>query len=130
MIQFKKTLLPILLTGIWINVSGTIRWIFLVKSYWVEYYRKLDLIFPTESINGVTWVIWGFIIAIFIFIISRKFNLVQTTLITWFLVFVMQWVVLWNIAMFPVNTLWTIIPLSFIEVFIGALICKRTSPVN
>jgi hypothetical protein len=127
--HFKKTILPILLAGIWINVSVTIRWIFLVKSHMIEYYQNFNLVFPNEPINGVIWVIWGFLVAVFIFIISRKFNLVQTIIISWFLVFVMQWIVLWNIAMFPIKTLWIVIPLSLVEVFIGALICKRISPV-
>jgi hypothetical protein len=126
--QFNKTILPILLTGIWINVSETIRWIFLVKSQWIEHYQKMNLVFPTEPVNGMTWMIWGFLLAISIFIISRKFNLIQTTLISWFLAFIMLWMVLWNIAVFPINIIWIVVPLSLLEVFVGTLICRKISP--
>jgi len=128
MILFNKTILPIILTGIWINVSESLRWIFLVKSHWIEHYEKLSLDFPTEPINGITWMIWGFLLAISIFIISRKFNLIQTTLISWLLAFVMLWVVLWNIDIFPIRILWIVVPLSLFELFVGALICKKISP--
>jgi len=121
----KKTILPILLTGIWVNVSETVRWELLVKSYWIEHYQNMNLVFPSALMNGITWMIWGFLLAISIFYISRKFNLIQTTLLSWFMAFVMLWVVLWNIDVFPVPILFIVVPLSLLEVFIAALICKK-----
>ena len=121
----KKTFLPILTAGIWIILSEAVRWEFLIKVYWIEYYQNLNLVFPNEPINGITWLIWGFLFAIVVFILSKKFNLLQTTLISWFIVFVMLWVVLWNIDMLPGGILWFVVPLSLFEAFIAALICKR-----
>ena len=125
MSQFRKSILPILLTGIWINVSETVRWELLVKSYWIEHYQDMNLVFPSALMNGITWMIWGFFLAFSIFIISKKFNLIQTTLLSWFMVFVMLWVVLWNINVFPVTILFIVVPLSWIEVFVATWICKK-----
>lgn len=125
MVYFKKTIFPILLVGIWINISETIRWLFLIESYWIEHYQKMHLVFPNEPVNAIIWMIWGFLFAIIIFVLSKKFNLLQTALISWLAVFVMLWVVLWNINVLPVKILWYVIPLSFFEAYIGALICKK-----
>lgn len=122
--SFKTIVLPIFLTGIWINISETIRWIFLIEDYWIEYYDKLDLIFPNEPINTIIWVIWGFLFATIIFALSKKFNLLITTILSWFAVFVMMWLVVWNVGVLPVEMLWYNVPLSLFETFIGAIICK------
>jgi hypothetical protein len=121
----KETILPILLTGIWINLSETIRWVFLIKSYWLENYEKLGLVYSEKPINLMMWMIWGFLLATIIFLLSKKFTVLHTTLLSWFSVFVMMWVVVWNIGVLPIDMLWINIPLSFIEIYIGALICKR-----
>ncbi len=122
---FKKTILPILLTGIWINISATIRWELLIKSYWVEQYENLGLVFPNELINGITWMIWGFLFATIIFVLSKKFGTIQTALLSWFAVFVMMWIVVWNINILPTGMLWVNAPLGLFEAFVGTLICKR-----
>ena len=127
MSYFKKTIAPILLTGIWINIFETLRWEFLVKSYWLEHYEKLDMIFPTEMTNNFIWMTWGFMFAITIFLLSRKFTLIQTTIFSWFVAFVMLWTVIWNIGMLPVAMLWILAPLTLFEAFIGARICKKLS---
>jgi hypothetical protein len=124
----KKTVLPIILTGIWINISEIVRWELVIKSHWVNHYQSMNLVFPTEPVNGIIWLIWGFLFAIIVFILSKKFNLLQTTLFSWFVVFVMLWVVLWNINILPRVILWIVVPLSLMEAFISALICKRLSP--
>ena len=121
----KKTIFPILLVGIWINISETIRWIFLIESLWIEYYQKMGLVFPNESANAIIWVIWGFIFAIILYILSKRFNPVQTALISWLVVFVMLWIVLWNINILPIKILGYVVPLSLFEAYIGALIYKK-----
>jgi hypothetical protein len=123
----KKTFVPILLVGIWINVSETVRWLLIIESYWAEYYKSLDLVFPADPINSIVWMLWGFILASIIFILSKKFKPLQTAFISWLAVFVILWIVLWNIDMLPINILWYNIPLSFIEIYIGVLICNKVS---
>lgn len=121
----KKIILPILFTGIWINFSETLRWIFLAESYWIEHYQQLGIVFPTGPVRGVIWMIWGFMFATTIFILSRKFTLLQTTIFSWSVVFVMLWVVLGNVNMLPAGMLWIVAPLSLLEAYVGAWICKR-----
>ena len=113
--------------GIWINISETVRWLFLIESYWIEYYQKMHLVFPNDPVNAIIWMIWGFLFAIVIFVLSKKFNPLQTALISWLAVFVMLWIVLWNINVLPVKILWYVVPLSFFEAYIGVLICKKFS---
>jgi len=122
---FKQVVIPILITGIWINISETIRWIFLIEPYWVEQYEKLNITFPNEKINMIVWMIWGFLFAITIFILSKKYSLFQTTIFSWFVAFVMMWVIVWNIGILPTGMLWFNVPLSLLETFIGTYICKR-----
>ena len=123
--NFKKTIVPILLTGIWINIFETARWLLLIEDYWIEYYENLNLSFPVGPINGFIWLGWGFCFATIIFVLSKKFSLLQTTLLSWFAIFVMLWIVLFNINILPITILWIVIPMSLFETFIGALICKK-----
>ena len=126
----KKIILPILITGIWINISETVRWMFFVESYWLEKYQILNLTFPNETINMIAWMLWGFFHATVIFILSKRYNLLQTTVLSWFVAFVMMWVIVWNIGVLPTGMLWFNIPLSLLETFIGAYICIRYFKVS
>jgi len=122
---FKQIILPILIIGIWINISETIRWIFLVEPYWIEQYQKLNITFPDEPVNMIVWMIWGFCFATAMYILSKKFNLFQTTIFSWFGAFVMMWLIVWNVGVLPTGMLWFNIPLSLLETFIGAFICTK-----
>jgi len=123
----KNTVLPIFIAGIWINISELIRNEILIKSYWIEHYQSLNLIFPSEPINGIIWIIWGFFLAITIFILLKKYNTLQTILLSWFIAFCMMWLVIWNLNILPQGILWIAVPLSLLEISIGTLICKRLS---
>ena len=122
---FKKTILPILLIGIWINISITIGWMLILESYWVEKYQSLNLVFPTGLTNNITWMIWGFMLATVIFILSKKFTVLQTTILSWFVAFVMMWVTVWNIGVLPTGMLLFNIPNTLFITFIGAVISKK-----
>jgi hypothetical protein len=124
---FKKTIIPILLVGAWINISETVRWLLIIESHWIEYYKNLNLVFPNEPVNAIVWMIWGFLFGAIIFVLSKKFKPLQTALISWITIFVMLWIVLWNIDILPMSILWYNIPLSFIEAYIGVLICNKVS---
>ena len=125
MSHLKKTILPMLLTGIWINTSITIGWILILESYWIDKYQSLNLVFPTGLINNIAWMIWGFMLAIIIFIISKKFSPVQTTFLAWFVSFIMPWTMIWTIGVLPTGMLLFNIPNTLFVTYIGALICKR-----
>jgi hypothetical protein len=114
--------LSILLATIWISLSEFLRNEILFKSYWVNHYQSMGLVFPSEPVNGALWGVWSLLFAIAIFIISRKFTLGQTTFLSWFVAFVLMWVVLGNMNVLPFDLLRYAIPLSLLEAFIGAWI--------
>jgi hypothetical protein len=118
----KKTVLPILLATIWISISEFVRNEFIVKSYWTNHYEKLGLVFPSEPINGAVWGIWSLCFAIAIFLIAKKFTLLQTTLLSWFVGFVLMWIVIWNMHVLPIGILLFAVPLSLLEAFLASLI--------
>jgi hypothetical protein len=97
------------------------------KSYWTEHYKNLGLVFPSEPLNGAVWGLWSMLFAIAIFVISKKFSLLQTTLLSWFVAFVLMWVVIWNMNVLPSGLLYIAAPLSLFETFLASLIIKRLS---
>ncbi len=76
---FKRIILPILLATIWISISEFVRNELLLKSNWINHYKSLGLIFPSETLNGVVWGLWSLLFAIAIYMISKKFSLLKTT---------------------------------------------------
>ena len=124
----SRRIIAVILTGIWVNVSEFFRNEILLKKYWVDHYQSLGMTFPSEPKNGMIWVAWGFLFAIAIYVISRKFNLIQTTLLSWFMAFVLMWVVTWNLNVLPSAILIYAVPLSLLEAFIGSYICIKMSP--
>jgi hypothetical protein len=123
----KKTIVPILLATVWISISEFVRNELLVKSYWTGHYKKLGLVFPSEPINGALWGLWSLLFAVAIFIISRKFSLIQSTLLSWFVGFVLMWVVIGNLGVLPNGLLYIAVPLSLLEAFLATVIIVKMS---
>jgi len=121
----RNIILPVLLAAVWISISEFVRNEFLVKSFWTDHYKTLGLIFPSAPVNGALWGLWSLLFAVAIFIIARRFTLVQTTFLSWFVAFVMMWVVIGNLDVLPYGLLLFGIPLSILESFIAALIIKK-----
>ena len=121
----KKNLIAILAATLWISISEFARNQFIVQSFWTKHYESLGLTFPAKPVNGAVWGLWSLLFAIFIFILSRKFNLFQTTLISWLAGFLMMWVVIGNMGVLPFGLLPAAIPLSLLEAFLAALIIKK-----
>ena len=124
----SRNIIAIILTGIWVNASEFFRNEVLLKKNWIDHYRSLGMTFPSVPQNGMIWVAWGFLFAIAIYIISRKFDLIKTTLISWFMAFVLMWIVTWNLNVLPSAILIYAVPLSLLEAFIGSYICIKMSP--
>jgi hypothetical protein len=125
-----RSIMAIILMGIWVNASEFLRNQVLLKTYWVQHYQSLGMTFPAESKNGLMWIAWGFLFAMAIYLISRKFNLIHTTLISWFVAFVLMWIVTWNLNVLPIAILIYAVPLSLLEAFIGSYICIKISYNN
>ena len=122
---FRKTLVPVFMSGLWISFSEFVRNELLFKSFWVEHYRGLGLNFPSAPINNGLWGIWSFAFAATIFIISKKFSLAHTTLIAWLAGFGLMWIVTGNMGVLPFKILYAAVPLSLLETFVAAWICRR-----
>ncbi len=122
-----KTALPIFLATVWISISEFVRNEFFVKHYWTEHYEGLGLVFPSEPINGAVWGLWSLLFAITIYIISRRFSILETTFLSWFGGFVLMWVVVWNMSVFPARILLIAGPLSVLEAFLASLIIVKLS---
>jgi len=128
MMKFLRAyILPIALATLWISVSEFVRNEFLLKQIWMSHYENLGLTFPDAPINGAMWGIWSLLFAIAVFIISKKFSLLQSTFISWLLAFVMMWVVIGNLEVLPYGILPCAIPLSLLESFIAAFITRKVS---
>lgn len=126
----KKSILILTLTTIWISISEFLRNTFLLHKYWNEHYQKLGLTFPEQPVNGAVWGLWSLCFAIVIFIIAQKFNLLQTILLSWFIGFVLMWLVIGNMGMLPFGILFYAVPLSFFEVFLASFIIHKFSKAN
>jgi hypothetical protein len=123
--MLKKTILPVLLATIWISISEFLRNEVLFKSYWTEHYTNMGLTFPSEPINGAMWGVWSLLFAISIFVVSRKFKLLESSILAWLYGFVMMWVVLGNLSVLPFGLLLYAVPLSMLEVFLAVWIIKK-----
>ena len=125
MIFLKKTILPVLAATVWISISEFVRNEFIVKSFWTNHYNELGIVFPSEPVNGAVWGIWSLLFAIAIFIISKKFTLMHTTLLSWFVGFVLMWFVIGNLGVLPYGLLFYAIPLSLLESFVASWIIRK-----
>jgi hypothetical protein len=124
----RRVILPIVLAGVWVSASEFVRNELLFKSYWTGHYQGLGLVFPSEPVNGALWVVWSFLFAIAVFVVSRRFGLLATFLLGWLFAFPLMWIVIWNLAVLPTGLLYLAVPLSLLEAFIAALVCTRMSP--
>lgn len=121
----RNIALPVSIAGIWINLSEFFRNEILFKSFWVEHYRNLGLAFPSGPVNGVVWMLWGFVFAGLVLAMTRRFSLVETTLMAWVAGFLLMWLVAWNLSVLPVGILLAAVPLSLLETLVASVICKR-----
>ena len=123
----KKNVLSILVATIWISLSEFFRNEVLLKSFWTDHYQSLGLVFPSEAINGIVWGIWSLLLAVAIFMINKKFNLLQTIFLSWLMAFLMMWIVIGNLNVLPIGILLFAIPLSLLEIYLAALIVNKFS---
>lgn len=125
----SRSVLAVFATGVWVNASEFFRNEWLLKHYWTAHYESLGFTFPAAPVNGMVWMLWGFLFATVIYLVSRKFDLKQTVLLSWLTGFVLMWVVVGNLGMLPMGILVYAVPLSLLEVLVGTLICRKLAPV-
>lgn len=127
MTLLRKTIFPILLATVWISISEFVRNEFLIKSFWADHYQSIGLTFPSAPINGAVWGLWSLLFAMAIFMVAKKFTLIETTFLSWFVAFVLMWVTIGNLGVLPLGILPYAIPLSLLESWIATLIIKKLS---
>ena len=123
-----RAIMAILTSGAWVNASEFYRNEVLLRSQWVSHYASMYLSFPAAPVNGILWVLWGFLFAFALFILSRRFSVTHTALLAWLTGFLLMWIVAWNLGVLPVAILAYAVPLSALEAFVGALICATLAP--
>jgi hypothetical protein len=123
--EIKRNLLPIILSGLWITVSEFLRNEFLLKSYWVDHFNSIGLVFETLPVNGILWMIWSFMLAYLILKLREKFSYRETLILSWIPAFVMMWIVIYNLQVLPLMILVFTIPLSLLEIVIAIIIIKK-----
>jgi hypothetical protein len=117
-----KTGWQILLVAVWINFSGTVRWMLFAKQRFDALYEGRGLEFPNALVNNILWIVWGVLAAVLVVFLSKKSTMLLTFALSWLAAFAMHWIVLWNAAALPLDLLWIAVPWSLVEVFIAALI--------
>lgn len=120
-----KKIGAVLAATVWISVSEFVRNQVLLVSFWTKHYQEMGLTFPSQPVNGAIWGLWSLLFAVAIFILSKKFNLIQTTFISWFVGFVLMWVTIGNLGVLPFGILGLAVPLSILESFLASWIIKK-----
>jgi len=120
----KKAIWPVVILSIWINVAETIRWMVFAKPYFVSHYQKMNIEPPGGPLYLIIWIVWGVLLAILIYIISRKFSWIETTIMVWLSVFSGMWIMLFNQSLVTFPVLLTLAAFCFIEILIAVLIAK------
>ena len=127
MYMIKKIFLPIISATVWISISEFLRNTYLLHSHWVRQYTKLGQTFPETPMNGAVWGLWSLALSVLIFILHKKYSLIETTGISWFAAFFMMWIVIGNMGILPYGILPLALPLSMLETFVASWIIKKFS---
>ncbi|WP_370208936.1 hypothetical protein [Pararhodobacter marinus] len=118
----KHPVIPILAAAIWIVLSEFVRNEFLLKSYWQRHYADMGLAFPDAALNGATWALWSLCLSVLLWMLLKRFALIEGIGVAWFAGFLMMWVVTGNLGVLPFALLLYAVPLSLLEVAGAALI--------
>ena len=121
----KQLVLAVVGAGIWMNLNEFIRNEILLKQNWIDGFKEIGLIFPSEPINGAIWGLWTMIFVVLLVWLITKFNVFTSAIITWGLGFLLLWLAMWNMGVLPGGILYWAVPWSFIEVYVAGLICAK-----
>jgi hypothetical protein len=121
----KNNFFAMFFAGLWIVVSEFVRNEFLLKSFWVEHYSRLNLEFITLPVNGILWTVWSFVFAWIIYKLLSKFAFGEVFCIAWTAGFVLMWFTLYNLQVLPLALLIYAIPLSLLEVWLAQIIILK-----
>ena len=123
--NYIKTIWLVIIISIWINIAETLRWILFAKPYFIKHFINRNIEPPGGALYLIIWFVWGILISVIIFFISKKFSLLKSTLIIWFAVFSGIWIMLFNLNVITVPILLILMSFCFVEILIGVLISKH-----
>jgi hypothetical protein len=125
----SRSIFAVLAAWVWILLSEFVRNSLLFHGLWEAHYQSLGLTFPNAPENGAIWAAWSLVFAVLIFILSRRFSIVETFLLAWTMGFVLMWLVIGNLGVLPLGLLWFAVPLSLLEAALASwLVTKIVRP--
>lgn len=120
-----RAILATLSATFWIVTNEFVRNQLVFVDHWTGHYAAMGLNFPSEPLNGAVWGIWSLCFAVAIFVMARRFSLIETTALAWGVGFVLMWLVVGNLGMLPMSILPYAVPWSMVEAFGAAWIVKK-----
>ena len=125
-----RSVLAIVLAGIWINASEFLRNELWLKDEWLRHFHAMGLVFPSAPLNAAVWGLWGLLFALAVFWVTRTQAWLQSTLICWLMGFVLMWLVVGNLAVLPFGLLVYAVPLSLLETWGAVWLCLHVAPTR
>lgn len=123
----KRALGAVALATLWISTSEFVRNQALLKGQWEAHYQGLGQRFPAEPVNGAVWGLWSLCFAIVIYAVARTGPLWRATALSWFIGFVLMWLVIGNLGVLPFGILPVAVPLSVLEAFGAVWLVRRVA---
>ncbi|HQQ98892.1 MAG TPA: hypothetical protein PLX35_16590 [Cyclobacteriaceae bacterium] len=120
-----RVVIAVLLATTWISINEFIRNTFVLHDAWVSHYQEMGQSFPETPVNGAVWGLWSLVFAVIVLVISTKFDIIKTTIVSWVIGFAMMWIVIGNLGVLPMAILPVAVPWSVVEAFGAAYICSR-----
>ena len=121
----KKNIFAFLASGAWISISEFIRNELLLKTYWLDKYNSMELVFPSEPVNYALWGVWSFMLSGLTVFLLKKIRFFEAIIVIWLTAFLMMWIVIGNLNVLPFGLLFFAIPWSILEVTIAAIISRQ-----
>ncbi len=126
-----KFLFIVLITSVWVNISEVFRFFIVVLPEMKQYLSLIPNVIPVNWIRFLIWGIWDTILTIvlvyIVWICSQYFGKTKRTIfvsstICWITFFLLFWIALANMNLSKLSLLAYTLPLSWVEMVIGAWI--------
>jgi hypothetical protein len=120
-----RAILVTLAATFWIATNEFVRNQLVLVDHWTGHYAAMGVTFPGEPVNGAVWGIWSLCFAEAIFVMAKRFSLIETTALAWSVGFLLMWLVVGNLGVLPFSVLRCAIPWSMLEAFGAVWVVKK-----
>ena len=132
--NLRQFIIITLITSIWINCSEVFRYFVFVMPQMQAFFAQQN---GVATMNGWIFLIWGFwdtlltaALVFFTWLYTQQFgnqasSILKSATFVWASVFVIFWVAAANMGIAPWNILWITLPLSWLEMTLGAWIAHK-----